>query len=53
MIVKFEKYTILRIKNSLNLNSQQFYKIFKILQNLYIKLKDIKNNTFYFNNYIN
>ena len=30
-IVKFEKLLILRVKNPLNLKSQQFYKISKVL----------------------
>lgn len=30
-IVQFEKYLILKIKNSFNLGCQQFYKIYKIL----------------------
>lgn len=51
-IVKIEKYSISRVENSLNLDSQQFYKIFKILQSTYIMLKDTKNNIFYLNNYI-
>lgn len=52
-IVKLEKYLISRPENSLNLDDQQFYKISQVLQNAYIVTRDIEDNTFYLNNYIN
>lgn len=51
-IVKLEKYLISRAKNFLNPSSQQFYKIFKVLQSTNIILRNIKSNIFYLNNYI-
>ena len=52
-IVKLAKYQILKVENSSNLGGQQFYKIFKVLQNAYVVPRDTKSNTFYLNNYIN
>ena len=52
-IVKFEKYPIPRAKNLLNLSSQQFYKIFKVLQSAHVVPRDAEGNTSYLNNYIN
>ena len=51
-IVKLEKYSISRAKNSLNLSSQRFYKISKVLQSAHVMPRDTKGNTFYLNNYI-
>lgn len=51
-MVKLEKYPILRVKNSLNLITHQFYKIFSILWNTYVISRDNKGNIFYVNNYI-
>ena len=51
-IVKLEKYPISKANNPLNLGSQQFYKISKVLQSAHIMPKDIEDNTFYLNNYI-
>ena len=50
-MVKLEKYLISKVKNFLNLSNQQFYKIFKVLQSIYVMPKDVESNTFYFNNY--
>ena len=51
-IVKLEKYLISKVENFLNLGSQQFYKLFKVLQNAHVISKDTEGNTFYHNNYI-
>ena len=51
-MVKLEKYLISRIENLLNLDSQQFYKISKVLQSAHIVPKDAESNTFYLNIYI-
>ena len=51
-IVELEKYLISRVKNLLNLGSQQYYIISEILQNAHVVPRDIKVNTFYLNNYI-
>ncbi len=51
-MIKLEKYSISRAENPLNLGGQQFYKISEFLQSAYIVLKDIKDNTFYLNNFI-
>ncbi len=40
------------MENLLNLGSQQFYKISKVLQSIHIVSKDVEDNTSYFNNYI-
>lgn len=45
-IMKHKKYPISRVENPLNLGSQQFYQIFKILQNTYIKSRDTRSNIF-------
>ena len=52
-MVGFEKYSISRAENLLNLGSQQFYKISEVLQSANIVPKDTENNIFYLNNYIN
>lgn len=52
-IDKLEKYPILKLENLLNVNNIQFYKIFKLLQSVYVMLKDTKSNIFDFNKYIN
>ena len=52
-IVKLEYYLISKVENPLNLSSQQFYKIFEVLQSAHIVLRDIEDNIFYLNNYIN
>ncbi len=52
-IVELEKYLISKAENPLNLDGQQFYKIFELLQSPYIVPRDIENNTFYHHNYIN
>ena len=51
-MVKLKKYLISRAKYSLNLDSQQFYKISKALQITHIIPRNTENNTFYLNNYI-
>ena len=51
-MVELEKYPISRAENSLNLGSQQFYKISEVLQSIHVISKDTEGNTFYFNNYI-
>ncbi len=51
-MVELEKYPISRAENPLNLGSQQFYKISKVLQLAYVVPRDTVGNTFYLNNYI-
>ena len=51
-IVKPEKYLILRAKNSLYLGSQQFYKIFELLQSTHIMLSNNESNISYLKNCI-
>lgn len=51
-MVKLKKYPISKVENALNLGCQQFYKIFEGLQIAYVVLRDIEDNTFYLNNYI-
>ena len=51
-MIKLEKYPISRAENPLNLSSQQFYKIFEVLQSAHIMPKDTDGNTSYLNNYI-
>ncbi len=52
-MVELEKYPISKAKNPLNLGSQQFYKISKILQSAYVVPRDTEGNISYLNNYIN
>ena len=52
-IVKLKKYSISQVENSLNLESQQFYKICEVLKNTHIMPNDINRKTVYLNNYIN
>ena len=52
-IVELEKYLILKVENLLNLGSQRFYKISKLLQSAHNVLRDTKSNNFYLNNYMN
>lgn len=52
-MVKIEKYLILRVENPLNLGSQQFYKIFKVLQYTQVVPNNTESNTCYLNNCIN
>ena len=51
-IVELEKYLISRAKNSLNFNSQRFYRKSEVLQSAHVILRDTEGNTFYLNNYI-
>lgn len=51
-MVKLKKYPILRAENPLNQGSQEFFKIFEVLQSAYIVPKDTEGNIFYLNNYI-
>lgn len=51
-MVKFEKQSVSRTVNLLNLGCQQFYKISKILQSAHVISRDTEGNTFYLNNYI-
>ena len=52
-MVKLEKYPISKAEKPLNLNGQQFYKIFEVLQSAHVVPRDTEDNTFYLNNYIN
>ncbi len=52
-IVELEKYLILRVENSLNLNSQRIYKISEVLQSAHVMPRDTKSNTSHLNNHIN
>ena len=45
-MVNLKKYPILRIKNFLNLGSQQFYKISNVLQCAHVVPRDTKNKLF-------
>lgn len=51
-IVELKKNPISRTENFLNLGDQQFYTISEILQSAYIVPRDIEDNIFYLNNYI-
>ena len=52
-IVELEKYIISQAEILLNLGSQQFYKIFEFLQSVYVVPRDIEDDSFYLDNYIN
>ena len=49
-MVELEKYPISKAENPLNLGSQQFYKISKVLQSAHVVPRNIQSNTFYLNN---
>ena len=51
-MVELEKYPISRVENPLNLGSQRFYKISKVLRSAHVMPRDTEGNTFYLNNYI-
>lgn len=51
-MVEFEKYTISKIENSLNLGAYRFCKILSILRSAHIMPRDNNGNIFYNNNYI-
>ena len=53
IIVKVEKYLILRKENLLHFSGLWFYKISEILQTAYVISRDIENNNFYLNNHNN